>query len=1071
MSSKKAKMKHQTIFATKDIKRRLQFFLSKNIKNKLEKIEYVKNWQENIKTGKIIKQKEEELQSRFLHTFFGEILEYDYKNPKEWDLIEEAKTNFDATKADGALGFFSIDKNKNIINDIRVVIELKNARTSLDKPQNRKDFKGSPVEQAFMYANKIGKSCKWIIVSNFLEIRLYPANDINKYESFDISSLVIDEEFNRFYYLLSKGQLFLRKQLSVIEYALDNRIEDEKKISEKFYAHYKTLRELFVRHLITHNKIIPVLKIINLAQTIIDRIVFISVIKDYDLISLNILKDIESIAKKSWEDDGMELWRQLKKLFKVLDIGLPPRLHKFNGGLFKQNQDINNLIIKDYFLTKLLKLSTYDFESDLSINILGHIFEHSISDIEKLKKEVTENYTGEETTQIDELVKQKVSEEINQRKKYGIFYTPEYITQYIVENTIGKWLNNEKEKIGINNIQELATNSKEKKEQLELWRKYKIILNSVKILDPACGSGAFLTQAFDYLVKEWKIIIDVTLKLTGFIPKIKKNGAFNFETNNLPDDLQDWKIKKQILKNNIFGVDLNPESIEITKLGLWLKTATKNDNLANLNDNIKCGNSLISNIKVAKDKAFDWQNEYKQIFSNGGFDIVIGNPPYGIDFNENEKKELDKFDNLTPDYEIYYYFVTLGMKLLSTNGFLSYIIPNTFLSNHFAKKYKQNILDNYQVGMLTDLSELDVFSDASVRNCIVSLKKSQTKETTKFSVYSKLDKQINTDKYLEKTLLEADVENWLTLFTLSEKMSGIIKKIRNSKFKINDICEVSQGLIPYDKYRGHDKQTIKNRIWHSNKQKDETYKKELKGGDIKKYSITWNANLWISYGDWLAAPREKKYFTDPRILIREIAEHSLFATYTNIEYYNTPSIINIIQSDKNYNLKYILAILNSKLIGWYHYNTSPKAKKGLFPKILVKDVRNIPIPETSEKEQNKFVAKVDEIMELFVKLNKAKQNFIGLIESDLKIKQVSKQLKAWYDLEWTGFSEELNKNKAKWTMPKKKEWQIFFINEKETIIPIINKITKINKDIDKIVYRLYSLSKEEIKIIEQNIEY
>ena len=1071
MSSKKAKMKHQTIFATKDIKRRLQNFLSENIKNKLEKIEYVKNWQENIKTGKIIKQKEEELQSRFLHTFFGEILEYDYKNPKEWDLIEEAKTNFDATKADGALGFFSIDKNKNIINDIRVVIELKNARTSLDKPQNRKDFKGSPVEQAFMYANKIGKSCKWIIVSNFLEIRLYPANDINKYESFDISSLVIDEEFNRFYYLLSKGQLFLRKQLSVIEYALDNRIEDEKKISEKFYAHYKTLRELFVRHLITHNKIIPVLKIINLAQTIIDRIVFISVIKDYDLISLNILKDIESIAKKSWEDDGMELWRQLKKLFKVLDIGLPPRLHKFNGGLFKQNQDINNLIIKDYFLTKLLKLSTYDFESDLSINILGHIFEHSISDIEKLKKEVTENYTGEETTQIDELVKQKVLEEINQRKKYGIFYTPEYITQYIVENTIGKWLNNEKEKIGINNIQELATNSKEKKEQLELWRKYKIILNSVKILDPACGSGAFLTQAFDYLVKEWKIIIDVTLKLTGFIPKIKKNGAFNFETNNLPDDLQDWKIKKQILKNNIFGVDLNPESIEITKLGLWLKTATKNDNLANLNDNIKCGNSLISNIKVAKDKAFDWQNEYKQIFSNGGFDIVIGNPPYGVDFNENEKKELDKFDKLTPDYEIYYYFVTLGMKLLSTNGFLSYIIPNTFLSNHFAKKYKQNILDNYQVGMLTDLSELDVFSDASVRNCIVSLKKSQTKETTKFSVYSKLDKQINTDKYLEKTLLEADVGNWLTLFTLSEKMSGIIKKIRNSKFKINDICEVSQGLIPYDKYRGHDKQTIKNRIWHSNKQKDETYKKELKGGDIKKYSITWNANLWISYGDWLAAPREKRYFTDPRILIREIAEHSLFATYTNIEYYNTPSIINIIQSDKNYNLKYILAILNSKLIGWYHYNTSPKAKKGLFPKILVKDVRNIPIPETSEKEQNKFVAKVDEIMELFVKLNKAKQNFIGLIESDLKIKQISKQLKAWYDLDWTGFSEELNKNKAKWTMPKKKEWQIFFINEKETIIPIINKITKINKDIDKIVYRLYSLSKEEIKIIEQNIEY
>jgi len=1064
-------MKHQTIFATKDIKRRVQNFLSEKIKNKSEKIEHIKNWQENIKTGKIIKQKEEELQSRFLHTFFGEILEYDYKNSKEWNLIEEAKTNFDATKADGALGFFSIDKNKNILKDIRVVIELKNARTSLDKPQNRKDFKGSPVEQAFMYANKIGKSCKWVIVSNFLEIRLYPANDINKYESFDISSLLIVEEFNRFYYLLSKGQLFLHKRLSVIEHALDNRIEDEKKISEEFYAHYKTLRELFVRHLITHNKTIPVLKIINFAQTIIDRVVFISVIKDYNLLSVNILKDIEDIAEKSWADDGMELWRQLKKLFKVLDIGLPPRLHKFNGGLFKQNQDINDLSIKDYFLTKLLKLSTYDFESDLSINILGHIFEHSISDIEKLKKEVTEKYIDEETDQIDDLVKQKVSEEINQRKKHGIFYTPEYITRYIVENTVGKWLNNEKEKIGINNIQELASGSKEKKEQLEFWEKYKTILNSIKIIDPACGSGAFLTQAFDYLLKEWKIIIDVTQKLNGFIPEAKKNGALNLEANSLPDDLQDWKIKKQILKNNIFGVDLNPESIEITKLGLWLKTASRKDNLANLNDNIKCGNSLIFNEKVAKNKAFDWQNEYKQIFAKGGFDIVIGNPPYGVDFNENEKKELEKFDSLTPDYEIYYYFVTLGMKLLSQNGFLSYIIPNTFLSNHFAKKYRQNILNNYQVGMLTDLSELEIFDDASVRNCIVSLKNSQENEATKFSIYSKSDNQINTDKYLEKAQLENEIGNWLTLFTVSKKMSGIIKKIRNSKFEINDICEVSQGLIPYDKYRGHDEKTIKNRIWHSNKQKDETYKKELKGGDIKKYSVSWNGKLWISYGDWLAAPREKKYFTEARILIREIAKYTLLATYTDIEYYNTPSIINIIQANKDYSLKYVLAILNSKLIGWYHYNTSPKAKKGLFPKILVKDVRNIPIPQASEKEQSKFVKLVDEIMNLHKELNNAKQNFTRLIESDLKIKQISKRLKTWYNLEWADFSEELDRNKAKWTMPKKKEWQTFFINEKETIIPVITKITKINKNIDKIVYKLYGLSKEEIKIIEQKVEY
>ena len=172
-------------------------------------------------------------------------------------------------------------------------------------------------------------------------------------------------------------------------------------------------------------------------------------------------------------------------------------------------------------------------------------------------------------------------------------------------------MNDKKEEIGINKIQELATTTKEKKEQFELLEKYKTILNSITILDPACGSGAFLTQAFDFLVKEWKIIIDVTQKLNDFLPETKVNGALNLETNTLPDDLQIWKIKKQIIKNNIFGVDLNSESVEITKLGLWLKTANRKDNLANLEENIKCGNSLISNIQIAKDKAFDWNKEFK----------------------------------------------------------------------------------------------------------------------------------------------------------------------------------------------------------------------------------------------------------------------------------------------------------------------------------------------------------------------------------------------------------------------------------------------------------------------------
>jgi len=141
------------------------------------------------------------------------------------------------------------------------------------------------------------------------------------------------------------------------------------------------------------------------------------------------------------------------------------------------------------------------------------------------------------------------------------------------------------------------------------------------------------------------------------------------------------------------------------------------------------------------------------------------------------------------------------------------------------------------------------------------------------------------------------------------------------------------------------------------------YFENIKGGDISKYCIKWNGNNWISYGDWLAAPRRKEFFTNKRILIREITNPNILASYTEDEFYNTPSIINIIEF-KRINEKYLLAIINSNLLSFYHINTSPKAKKGLFPKILVNDVRNLPIKEISEQEQKPFIELVEQIMSL-----------------------------------------------------------------------------------------------------------
>ena len=210
------------------------------------------------------------------------------------------------------------------------------------------------------------------------------------------------------------------------------------------------------------------------------------------------------------------------------------------------------------------------------------------------------------------------------------------------------------------------------------------------------------------------------------------------------------------------------------------------------------------------------------------------------------------------------------------------------------------------------------------------------------------------------SLLE-NIDIWLNLIERDETALSIVKKIARDSCLLKEISEISQGLIPYDKYRGHSEETIKNRIWNSDYQKDETYRKELRGQDISRYGLNWNGKDWLSYGEWLAAPRKPEFFSDKRILIREITNPRILATYTEEEYYNTPSIINCI----NFTVDplFVLGIINSELISFYHNITSPKANKGLFPKILVNDVRNLPININNKDIEKEISLRVKKLME------------------------------------------------------------------------------------------------------------
>ncbi|GAB1371552.1 hypothetical protein MASR1M45_16140 [Candidatus Kapaibacterium sp.] len=583
----------KTIFNKKKLKYQIEKVNFNDISDFQHRIELVKKWIGFVNSVSFYKSKETELQGDFLFDIFGRVLGYSSKsiNPIEWNLNQEQVTT-GGKFADGSLGYYSAEGEI-----IRVVIELKDANTNLDERQNRHNDNRTPVEQAFGYQHKIGKDCKWVIVSNFNEIRLYHHSSSIEYEQFFIKELSDEEKLKRFFFLLGKENLISKNGISVIDSLFISNEQDEQEITKKFYAAFKEIRLKFFDHLKTNNPTIDENILLEKTQKLLDRFIFICFAEDNRLLPETIFKNMVKTAKLSFTYSDTKVWTELKGLFNAINVGSPPHnINKFNGGLFAADEVLDSLQIKDQILEELSSITDYDFESDVSIDILGHIFEQSISDLEEIKASIN----GE----VFEKSKSK-------RKRDGIVYTPAYITRDIVEKAVGGWLEDRKIELGyydlpeltdedyksiINNRGKLTYNDKIK-QHLELWYAYRERLMNIKVLDPACGSGAFLIQVFDYLYAEGNKVNDMIAKLLG--------GQYEV-----------FQLDKHILSNNIYGVDINSESVEITKLSLWLKTANKNAELTSLDNNIKCGNSLIDDPEVAGDKAFDWNTEFAEIMQD-----------------------------------------------------------------------------------------------------------------------------------------------------------------------------------------------------------------------------------------------------------------------------------------------------------------------------------------------------------------------------------------------------------------------------------------------------------------------
>ncbi len=322
--------------------------------------------------------------------------------------------------------------------------------------------------------------------------------------------------------------------------------------------------------------------------------------------------------------------------------------------------------------------------------------------------------------------------------------------------------------------------------------------------------------------------------------------------------------------------------------------------------------------------------------------------------------------NKVPDFEIYYFFIDVAFNLLTNNkGILTYIVPNTYLFNVFAEKYREDMVKKWEVSSLLDFTNYSLFDAATVRNSVFILCKNGKTKTIKYLPTGNGSLDLSSfmsqkEETIDVQLLKDFGQNWALTFKLPKSSINALAEIKsNSVPLVSFFPEISQGLIAYDKYQGQSEQIISSRAFHFSSYRP-GLKKWLWGEDVRKYQVKWNAQEYIDYCNGIANPRDPKFFKNKRILIREITNPSIFAAITSDELYFDPSVLVIM--DSQHHLEALSMILNSKFGTFYHFNASPKATKGDFPKILVKDIKEFPVPKNFDNINAKFWSNFFQIM-------------------------------------------------------------------------------------------------------------
>ena len=965
--------------------------------------------QENIRASK-----EEQFQEGFLRELFVKVLGYTLNPTPDYNLITEQKNETDAKKADGA-----------ILRDGKVigVIELKDHKTT--------DL--SHVErQAFGYKSQ-HKDTKYVVISNFEKLRFYIDNAVENIE-WNLFALS-EDQFRLLYFCLAWANIQADKPLK----AKADSVSNEDQITLQLYKDYSAFKSEIFADILKHNTTensspAEVLCLFKKTQKLLDRLLFIFFAEDSGLLPPNSMVEILNQWEQLKEMDAyVPLYDRIKKYFGYMNTGWQGKKYEifaYNGGLFKPDEVLDSLNISDELLARFTrKLADYDYSTEVDVNILGHIFENSLNEIEEVTARI-----NADTLSLGE----GRGEVVSKRKRDGVFYTPQYITKYIVENTVGKLCAEKKAEMGIDEQEYFADKNRQtatKKRLLDQLAQYREWLLSITICDPACGSGAFLNAALQFLMAEHKLIDEMEAKLTG--------AQIVFPN-----------VENCILENNLYGVDINEESVEIAKLALWLRTAKPHRKLSSLNNNIKCGNSLISDPEIAGEKAFNWQAEFPQVFAKGGFDVVIGNPPYVNMVNildENQRRYYQKnYKTVKNKSDLYSIFTEKASQLLRKNGLFGFIFSNSWMGTDSFSAFREFLAHDVKVTKLVQLPP-GVFEDATVTTALCFYTNCKPTEEDNIIIETCVNKEFVSKGFI--LAYKQVLNNPNTSFSFEKTIE--LKNVPT--VELGDIVSFSLGIKTSDDQR----------FVFEEKKDDDCYL-FLRGRNIKRWNIPEN-DEWLWYKPELICEKPggrprifENFVVDKKIVIQDMAME-INATMDTNKYLCNDKVNIIFEIDSNYSMEFVLALLNSKLVNkWFKKIYT----SGL--EIKINQLRTIPVPIISKEDQQPFIDLADKMLSLNKDLQAKRARFIRRLQDNMPDIKITGTLESFDTLDFAGFVAELKKQKIKLSLVQQDEWEEYFTQYKTACSELTTAIAATDAEIDSRVYDLYGLTDEERGLIEDN---